>query len=68
MVGPKNLLFLLEDGNPKKEQILRCAQNDTIAFCYTATLKMVEGFVFIALQGKSVNSRGQRPRNRAVEE
>ena len=29
-VGPKNLLFSLEDGNPKKKQILRCAQNDDI--------------------------------------
>ena len=28
--GPKNLFFLLEDGDPNKEQILRFAQNDAI--------------------------------------
>ena len=49
MVGPKNLLFLQRIADRKEKQILRGvypersrrAQDDSIAFCYTVTLKMV---------------------------
>ena len=38
---PKNLLFPQRIADRKDKQILRCAQDDSIAFCYPATLKMV---------------------------
>jgi len=39
LVGPKNLLFPQRIADRKEKQILRCAQDDSIAFCYAATLK-----------------------------
>jgi len=43
LVGPKNLLFPQRIADRKEVQILRrCApQDDTIVFCYTATLKLL---------------------------
>ena len=41
--GAKHLLLFYVFCN---KQILRCAQNDSIPFCYTATLKMVESLGF----------------------
>jgi len=37
----KNLLSPQRIGGFREKQILRFAQDDNIAFCYTATLKMV---------------------------
>ena len=39
--GPKNLLFPQRIADLKEKRILRFAQDDSIGFCYTATLKMV---------------------------
>ena len=39
--GPKNLLFPQRIADRKEKQILRFAQDDSITFGYTATLKMV---------------------------
>jgi len=41
LVGPKNLLFPQRIADRKEKQILRFAQDDSIAFCYAATLKML---------------------------
>jgi len=41
LVGPKNLLFPQRIADLKDKQILRCAQDDSIAVCYAATLKLV---------------------------
>ena len=54
--GTKNPLFPQRIADLKEKQILRCAQDDSIAFCYAATLKTGLG-----MRRKDSDLAGQDP-------